>query len=176
YNSFKPEIAVLAALIGGKPNVKWSPGFSVLSKAAKANPGVTASASNFTYSDAGLFAIEIKGAAASVRKTAEEAASALKSIATGTVSKEDLAKAVATAKFDALDASQSGVATLLSAGSGIVQTGKPFQVVETVQSIGGVTADKLKAAAKALLDGKATVAAVGDLHVLPFAEELGLNV
>ncbi|KAJ2965699.1 hypothetical protein NUW58_g10838 [Xylaria curta] len=90
--------------------------------------------------------------------------------------KEDLTKAVAKAKFDALEASQSGVSTLLSAGSGIVQTGKPFQIVETVESINGVTADKLKTAAKALLDGKATVAAVGDLHVLPYAEELGLKV
>jgi ubiquinol-cytochrome c reductase core subunit 2 len=31
-------------------------------------------------------------------------------------------------------------------------------------------------AAKNLLDGKATVATIGDLHVLPFAEELGLNI
>lgn len=31
-------------------------------------------------------------------------------------------------------------------------------------------------AAKSLLEGKATVSSVGDLHVLPFAEELGLNV
>ena len=30
--------------------------------------------------------------------------------------------------------------------------------------------------AKTLLEGKASVAAVGDLHVLPFAEELGLKV
>ncbi|KAK4662578.1 ubiquinol-cytochrome c reductase core subunit 1 [Podospora pseudopauciseta] len=32
------------------------------------------------------------------------------------------------------------------------------------------------AAAKALLEGKASVASVGDLHVLPFAEDLGLQV
>ena len=31
-------------------------------------------------------------------------------------------------------------------------------------------------AAKALLDGKATVSSVGDLYVLPFAGEIGLNV
>lgn len=31
-------------------------------------------------------------------------------------------------------------------------------------------------AAKSLLDGKATLSAVGDLHVLPFAEEIGLKV
>ncbi|KAJ8125019.1 hypothetical protein O1611_g8622 [Lasiodiplodia mahajangana] len=175
FGTFKPEIAVLTALLGGQPNVKWSPGFSVLSKATSGSFGLSASASNLTYSDAGLLAIQISGAAPSVRKTAEEAVNALKSIAAGKIIKEDLAKAVAKAKFDALDASQSGVSTLLSAGSGIVQTGKPFQVVETVQSINSVTADKLTAAAKALLDGKATVAAVGDLHVLPYAEELGLK-
>ncbi|KAI0485810.1 Metalloenzyme, LuxS/M16 peptidase-like protein [Xylaria cf. heliscus] len=175
FGAFKPEIAVLTALLGGQSNVKWSPGFSVLSKATSDAPGANASASNLTYSDAGLLAIQINGTAVAVRQTAHVAVDALKSIAAGSISKEDLTKAVAKAKFDALDASQSGVATLLSAGSGIVQTGKPFQVAETVQSINGVTADKLKTAAKALLDGKATVAAVGDLHVLPYAEELGLK-
>ncbi|KAI1162678.1 ubiquinol-cytochrome C reductase complex CORE protein 2 precursor [Nemania serpens] len=176
FGTFKPEIAVLTALLGGQPNVKWSPGFSLLAKAAAASPGVTVSATNLAYSDAGLLAIQINGTAASVRKTAEEAVKALKRIAAGSTSKEDLTKAVAKAKFEALDASQSGVSTLVSAGSGIVQTGKPFQIAETVQSIDSVTADKLQAAAKALLDGKATVAAIGDLHVLPFAEELGLKV
>lgn len=144
YGTFKPEIAVLAALFGGKPNVKWSPGFTVLSKATAAAPGASASATNLAYSDAGLLAIQINGAAASVRKTAEEAVKALKSIAAGSISKEDLTKAIAKAKFDALEASESGSATLLSAGSGIVHTGKPFQIAETVESINGVTADKLK--------------------------------
>ncbi|KAI0156422.1 ubiquinol-cytochrome C reductase complex CORE protein 2 precursor [Xylariaceae sp. FL1272] len=176
FGTFKPEIAVLTALLGGTPNVKWSPGFSVLSKATAASPGASAFATNFAYSDAGLLTIQINGAAAPVRKVAEESVKALKSIAEGTVSKEDLTKAIARAKFDALEASQSGVSTLLSAGSGIVQTGKPFQLVETVQAISGVTADKLKTAAKSIMDGKATVAAVGDLHVLPYAEELGLKV
>ncbi|KAI1178227.1 ubiquinol-cytochrome C reductase complex CORE protein 2 precursor [Nemania sp. FL0916] len=176
FGTFKPEIAVLTALLGARPNVKWSSGFSALAKATSNSPGAVASATNLTYSDAGLLAIQIHGSAPSVRSTAEAAVKALKDIAAGTINKEDLAKAVSTAKFDALDASQSGVSTLLSAGSGIVQTGKPFQVVETVESIGSVTADKLQAAAKAILDGKATVAAVGDLHVLPYAEELGLKV
>ncbi|KAI1820879.1 ubiquinol-cytochrome C reductase complex CORE protein 2 precursor [Xylaria intraflava] len=176
FGTFKPEIAVLAALLGGQPNVKWSPGFTALSKANAAGHGATASATNLTYSDAGLLTIQISGAAASVRATAEVAAKALKNISEGSISKEDLAKAVAKARFDALEASQSSASTLVTAGSGIVQTGKPFQVAETAQLINGVTADKLKTAAKTLLDGKASVAAVGDLHVLPYAEELGLKV
>ncbi|KAI1780275.1 LuxS/MPP-like metallohydrolase [Hypoxylon cercidicola] len=176
FGTFKPEVAVLAALLGGQPNVKWSPGFTLLSKAAASAPGVVASGTNLAYSDAGLLTIQVTGAAASVRKAGEEAVKALKSIAEGTVSKELLTKAIAKAKFDALEASQSGVSTLLSAGSGIIHTGKPFQIAETIQSIDGVTAEKLQTTAKSLIDGKATVAAVGDLNVLPFAEELGLKV
>lgn len=144
FGTFKPEVAVLSALLGGQPNVKWSPGFTLLSKAAASAPGVVASGTNLAYSDAGLLTIQVTGAAASVRKAGEEAVKALKSIAEGTVSKEDLTKAIAKAKFDALEASQSGVSTLLSAGSGIIHTGKPFQIAETVQSIDGVTADKLQ--------------------------------
>lgn len=105
---------------------------------------MVASGSNLAYSDAGLLTIQITGAAASVRKIGEEAVKALKSISEGGVSKEDLTKAIAKAKFNALEASQSGISTLLSAGSGIIHTGKPFEIAETVKSIDGVTADNLK--------------------------------
>ncbi|EMR67475.1 Cytochrome b-c1 complex subunit 2, mitochondrial [Eutypa lata] len=176
FGTFKPEVAVLSALLGGQPNVKWSPGFNLLSKANAATPGATSTATNLAYSDAGLLTIQITGSAGAVNAHAKQAAAALKSISEGKVSKEDLTKAIAKAKFDALEASQSGVSTLLSAGTGIIHTGKPFQIVETVKSIDGVTAEKLKTAAKSLVDGKASVAAVGDLHQLPFAEELGLTV
>lgn len=144
YGNFKPEIAVLASLLGGQSSVKWAAGFSLLSKAAASAPGAKASASSLTYSDAGLLAIQVTGAAASVRTAAQEAVKALKSIAESGVSKEDLTKAIAKAKFDALASSESGVSTILSAGSGIVQSGKPYQVAETTQGIEGVTADKLK--------------------------------
>ncbi|KAF3001739.1 ubiquinol-cytochrome c reductase core subunit 1 [Neopestalotiopsis sp. 37M] len=176
FGTFKPEVAVLAALLGGQSSVKWTPGFTLLSKIAAANPGTSAFASNLAYSDAGLFTVQISGSAGVVRSTAQEAVKAIKSIVDGGVSKEDLTKAIAKAKFDALSNSEAGVSTILSAGSGLVHTGKPFQIAETIASLEGVTAEKLKTAAKALVDGKATVAAVGDLHALPYAEELGLKV
>lgn len=144
FGTFKPEVAVLSALLGGQPNVKWSPGFNLLSKTNATTPGANSTANNLAYSDAGLFTIQISGAASVVSSHAKQAVAALKGIAEGKVSKENLTKAIAKAKFDALEASQSGVATLLSAGSGIIHTGKPFQIVETVKSIDGVTAEKLK--------------------------------
>lgn len=176
YNTPKAEIAVLASLLGGQSSIKWTPGFSLLSKAVAGVPGLSASTSNLTYSDAGLLTIQLSGPAASVRKGAEETVKALKSIADGSVSKEDVTKAIANAKFDALDAIQSRQSSVLLAGSGLVNSGKPFEPASLAQAIDGVTADKLKTTAKALLEGKASVATVGDLFVLPYAEEIGLRV
>lgn len=151
FGTFKPETAVLAALLGGQSSVKWAPGFSLLSKVASASPALSASATNLAYSDAGLFTIQISGPAAAVRAASQEAAKALKSIAEGNVSKEDLTKAIARAKFDALASSESGVSTVLQAGSGIVHTGKPFQIAETAKSIEGVSADSLKSVSGPLM-------------------------
>lgn len=140
----KPEIAVLASLLGGKSTIKWAPGFSLLSKATAGSPGLSVSATNLAYSDAGLLAVQLSGPAASVRKAAEETAKALKSIAAGTVSKDDLTKAIANAKFDALEKAQLRGPSMLLAGSGIVNSGKPSDLAALASSIDSVTADKLK--------------------------------
>ncbi|KAJ6439616.1 cytochrome b-c1 complex subunit 2 [Purpureocillium lavendulum] len=175
-NGSKPEIAVLAALLGGKPTIKWAPGFSLLSKATAGSAGLSVSSANLAYSDAGLLAVQLTGSAAAVRKAAEETAKALKSVADGSVSKEDVAKAVANAKFDALEKAQLRGPSILQAGSGLVHSGKASDLAALASGIDSVTADKLKTTAKALLEGKATVSTVGDLFVLPYAEEIGLRV
>ncbi|KAL6861034.1 ubiquinol-cytochrome-c reductase complex core protein 2 [Trichoderma novae-zelandiae] len=172
----KPEIEVLATLLGGQPTIKWTSGFSLLSKATAGTPGLSVAASNQAYSDAGLLTIQLSGAAASVRKAAEEAVKALKAIAAGTVSKEDVAKAVANAKFSLLEKAQTRGSSVLLAGTSLLHNGKVQDLAALAKSLDAVTADKLKTTAKALLDGKATVSTVGDLFVLPYAEELGLRV
>ncbi|KAL7926626.1 LuxS/MPP-like metallohydrolase [Trichoderma austrokoningii] len=172
----KPEIDVLATLLGAQPSIKWAPGFSLLSKATAGTPGVSIASSNQAYSDAGLLTIQLTGAAASVRKAAEETVKALKNIAAGTVSKEDVAKAIANAKFSLLEKAQTRSSSVLLAGSGLVNNGRVQDLVALTKSLDAVTAEKLKTTAKTLLDGKATVSSVGDLFVLPYAEELGLRV
>ncbi|TVY88427.1 Cytochrome b-c1 complex subunit, mitochondrial [Lachnellula willkommii] len=174
--SYKPEISVLAALLGGKSSIKWTPGFSLLAKAASSFPGASATTTHFAYSDAGLLTIQFTGSAQAIRGASTEAVKSLKSISEGSISKEDFTKAVALAKYRALEEGQSTDAGLVSTGAGLVHGGKPFQIGEVGKSVEGVTAEKLKSAAKALLEGKATVSAVGDLYVLPYAEELGLKV
>ncbi|CAG8984184.1 hypothetical protein HYALB_00004167 [Hymenoscyphus albidus] len=174
--SYKPEMAVLAALLGGKSSIKWSPGFSLLSKAASAFPGASATTTHFSYSDTGLLAIQFSGSAKAIRDASTEAIKSLKSISEGSISKEDFTKAVAIAKYRALEEGQNIEAGLVATGAGLVHGGKPFQISEVGKSVESVSAQKLQAAAKALLEGKVTVSSVGDLYVLPFAEEIGLKV
>lgn len=140
----KPEIAVLAALLGGQPTIKWAPGFSLLSKATSGASGVSFSAANLAYSDAGLLTIQLSGNAASVRKAAEETGKALKSIANGAVSKDDVTKAISNAKFNILEKAQLRSPSLLLTGSGLVHTGKASDLATLAKGIDGITADKLK--------------------------------
>lgn len=142
--SYKPEIAVLAALLGGKSTIKWSPGFSLLSKASSTFHGATASASHFAYSDAGLLAIQFNGSAEAIRGASTEAIKVLKTISEGSISKEDFTKAVALAKYRALEDGQNFEAGLVSTGSGLVHGGKAFQIDEVGKSVQEVTIEKLK--------------------------------
>lgn len=192
--SYKPEYAVLAALLGGQSSIKWSSGFSLLSKAAQNYPGATINTKSAIYSDAGLLTVDISGSANDVRSAAGEVVNTIKQIASG-VSKEDFTKAKATAKFRELEFGQNIYAGLELTGSGLVTGNKAYQIDETAKAIDGVseealkevsydsctaiyetTTDKLQQAAKAMLENKASVSAVGDLYVLPYAEELGLKV
>ncbi|RDA93003.1 hypothetical protein CP533_5497 [Ophiocordyceps camponoti-saundersi (nom. inval.)] len=172
----KPEIPVLAALLGGEPTIKWAPGFSLLGKACSGMSNLSVSASNLAYSDAGLLAVTLSGPASSVRKAAEATGKALKSIADGSIKEEDVSRAVANAKFEFLDRAQLRDPGMLLTGSGIVTSGKPVDLAAVANAFDSVKKDKVIATAKDLMGGKATVSTVGDLFVLPYADELGLKV
>jgi ubiquinol-cytochrome c reductase core subunit 2 len=142
--SYKPEIAVLAALLGGKSSIKWSPGFSLLGKAASSFPDASAATTHYAYSDAGLLTIQISGSAKAIRGAATEVVKALKSISDGSISKEDFTKAVALAKYRALEEGQNIEAGLVSTGAGLIHGGKPYQIDEIGKSVESVSFDKLK--------------------------------
>ena len=194
--SFKPEMAVLAALLGGQSNIKWSPGFSLLSKATAAYPQAHILTTHHTYSDAGLLTVSMSGNARQISDASKDVVKALKDTAAGKVSSEEIKKARAAAKFDALESGQNIDTGIESTGAGLNQGGKAFQIDEVGKGIEDVTEEQVKKvclatremfadarltrvivqAAKALLDGRASVSTVGDLYVLPFAEEIGLNI
>ena len=141
---FKPEISVLAALLGGQTTIKWSSGFSLLSKAIEKFPSVQVSTTHHTYSDAGLICISLSGDASQIRDAASAVVKTIKSVAAGDVSKQDIQKAVASAKFKALESGQSISTGIELTGAGLIQGGKAFQIDEVGKRIDGVTEEQVK--------------------------------
>ncbi|KAL9124317.1 MAG: hypothetical protein Q9217_006343 [Psora testacea] len=142
--SYKPEMAVLAALLGGQSNIKWSPGFSLLSKATTAYPQAHISTTHHTYSDAGLLTVCMSGNARHIRDASQEVVNALKDTAAGKVSSEDIKKARATAKFKALESGQNIDTGIELTGAGLIQGGKAFQIDEVGKGMDGVSEDQVK--------------------------------
>jgi hypothetical protein len=153
-STYKPEIAVLAALLGGQSTIKWSPGFSLLARAADSFSGVNISTQHAGYSDAGLLYITFTGNAAQIAKASKEAVETLKKIAAGDVAEEDIKKATALAKFKALEAGQQTQPGLEATGNGLIEGGKPFQIDEIGSSISQVSADKVKAVSAGIVAPK----------------------
>lgn len=142
--AYKPEILVLAALLGGESTIKWSSGFSLLSKIKASHPYVHIKTTHSTYSDAGLLSILISGKAGDIGSASAEVVNTLKAVASGTINKEVIKKAIATAKFQALNAGQTVAAGLELTGAGLIQGGKAFQIDDVGKSISGVTAEQVK--------------------------------
>lgn len=172
---YKPAVSVLAALLGGQSTIKWSPGFSLLSKATQDAPIMHIATKSNIYSDAGLLTIEMNGSASDIRSTAGKVVEALKGIAQN-ISKEDFQKAKALAKFKELEYGQETHAAMELTGAGLVHGNKAYQIDEVAKSVDSVTEDQVKQIVKEALENKASVSAVGDLFVLPYAEEIGLMV
>ncbi|EAW14684.1 ubiquinol--cytochrome-c reductase subunit 2 [Aspergillus clavatus NRRL 1] len=175
-SGYKPEISVLATLLGGESSIKWTPGFSLLAKATQGFSGVHVSTKNNAYSDAGLFTISLTGKADQVAAASKNVVDALKKTAAGEVASEDIKKAIALAKFRALESAQTLETGLEATGSALINGSKPYQIGEVAQSFDSVTEAQVKEAAKSFLSSKASVGTVGDIWQLHYAETLGLTI
>ncbi|RPB15560.1 LuxS/MPP-like metallohydrolase [Morchella conica CCBAS932] len=171
---FQPEYTVLAYLLGGQSTIKWSTGSSLLSQTTAGIQGVSAVAKHSAYTDAGLLHITISGPASALKSAGTAAVKAINELAN--VKAEDVKKAIAQAKYDVLAAIEDRSIGLEVIGQAVIASGSAPQVADTVKGLEGVTLDAVKKAVKSILGGKATYAAVGDVHMLPYAEELGLKV
>jgi ubiquinol-cytochrome c reductase core subunit 2 len=141
---YKPEVAVLSAILGGQSTIKWSPGFSLLGKVSGNNPSVDITTHSAIYSDAGLLYTQLHGSATAVRDAAYEVVKAIKDLASGSIDKEVFEKARALAKFKELEYGQNAMAALELTGAGLVQDSKPYQLDESAQKIGEVTIEKVQ--------------------------------
>jgi len=143
-SGYKPETAVLAALLGGESTIKWTPGFSLLAKATQGFSQVKVSTKNYSYSDAGLFTIAVSGKAEQLAAASKNIAEAVKKVAAGDVASEDIKKAIALAKFRALEAGQNLETGVEITGSGLINGHKPYQLGEVAESIEKVTEQQVK--------------------------------
>ena len=143
--SFNPVIPVLTALLGGKSTIKWSPGFSLLSKATQAFPQAHIDTTHHTYSDAGLLTVSLTGSARQIRDASLEVVKTIKDVAAGKISNDDIKRARATAKFSALESGQNIDTGIELTGAGLIQGGKPHHIDEVGKSIEGVNEWQVKA-------------------------------
>jgi ubiquinol-cytochrome c reductase core subunit 2 len=139
---YKPEIAVLSSLLGGQSAVKWSAGFTKLGQAAA--QGAKVKTTSAIYSDAGLLYTTITGSAKAVAQTAQASVDAIKKIANGEISGEEISKAKAAAKFKELEHGQDIRAGLELTGNGLIHNTQPYQIDEVAQKIDGVTEEAVK--------------------------------
>ena len=139
---YKPEISVLAALLGGESTIKWTPGFSLLSKATEGFAGTKAVASSLSYSDAGLLTITVSGS--KVGDASKSVVDAIKKVAAGEVPSEDVKKAAAYAKLNALESVQNISSGLEVTGAALLNGTKPSDAGEIIQAIDGVSAEQVK--------------------------------
>ena len=138
------ELAVLAALLGGEAHVKWSSGLSPLAKLADATCHATAT--NICYSDTGLFTVFVYGKSDKVASAARAALKALKDVASGSVkiSADELQRAVAQAKFAALQNNENKLALIEAVGQTLLNGGDVAATLSPSTLLGKVTADKVK--------------------------------
>ncbi|KAI1791358.1 LuxS/MPP-like metallohydrolase [Ganoderma leucocontextum] len=156
------ELAVLAAHLDATPSVKWSQGTSPI--AAKVPAGASVRSVLLPYSGRGQTSADVKAAG-------QAAVQALK--AAGSLSGEDLQKAVAKAKFAAASSFDAREGLLAAVGPKIL-SGSSASVAEAVSSFEKIDASAYSKAAASLLKTKPTYVAVGDVTSLPYADELGL--
>jgi ubiquinol-cytochrome c reductase core subunit 2 len=143
-SGYKPEAAVLAALLGGESSIKWTPGFSLLAKATEGHSAVHVSTKNHAYSDTGLFAVTVTGKADQVATVSKNVVDAIKKVAAGEVSAEDIKKAIALAKFRALEAAQVLETGVELTGSALINGAKPYQIGELASSFEKVSQQQVQ--------------------------------
>ncbi|WVQ80233.1 hypothetical protein IAT38_002338 [Cryptococcus sp. DSM 104549] len=172
YGSNSPataDLKVLKQLLGGTSSLKWTPGQSPLSQAAAKIPGASAKAFLLPYSDAALFGVLLSApTSAETKALAQDVAQIIKSVGQG-AKDEEVKRAVAKATFAEASSTETLEGLVAAAGPALFAGGEI-----AAESFSGVSASSVQKAASELLKSKPTVVGVGNVSVLPYADELGL--
>ncbi|EJD55050.1 LuxS/MPP-like metallohydrolase [Auricularia subglabra TFB-10046 SS5] len=166
------EHAVLAALLSPTPAVKWSAGASPLAQALPR--GARVESVLFSYSDAALLGFLVQAPRAEdARAAAKAAVDALKAAAAKAPSAEELKGAVARARFRAAFAQDTREGLVAALAPGLLG-GPSVSLESTLSALSSVNAAAVSKAAATLTKAKPTFVAVGNLHEIPYPDEIGL--
>jgi ubiquinol-cytochrome c reductase core subunit 2 len=163
----------LRHLLGGESRLKWAQGQSPLAKAAQAH-NAEVQGLNLEYSDAGLLGFIVHAPAGKIRSAVRDLAAELKKVASGDVSAEALKRAISTARFEAANAVENVDARLAKLGNDIATTGASVSLTDSIADIASIQSANVVDLAKRLVASRPTLAAAGNQHDLPYADELGL--
>jgi len=168
-----PALHALAAHLNPTPALKWASSAAPVASGIPA--GVHARSVLLPYSDATLIGVALESTdGAALGEAAKAVVGAFKDAAAGKVGKEELARAVARAKFQ-LAASVEAREGYVGAFGPKVLKGETVNVQAALDGIQGVSGTSLSQVAGDLVKRKPTYVAIGDLHALPHADEIGLN-
>ncbi|KAI8377768.1 Metalloenzyme, LuxS/M16 peptidase-like protein [Radiomyces spectabilis] len=131
---------VLRYALGGEQTIKFHPSSGLLAQAAsKFSDATQLKAFNFGYSDAGLFGVYVSAPAADASAATAAAAEQLSAVAKG-LSQEELARAIAQAKFAAVANVETRLDRLESVGVQALQSGKYTTASELAAVYGKLSA------------------------------------
>jgi ubiquinol-cytochrome c reductase core subunit 2 len=142
--AYKPEFEVLAKLLGGEASIKWSSGTSILAKAVATHEGVSASTNLAKYSDGGLIYVTLTGPSKALAAAAKDVTDAIKSLSEGQISKDDIKKATAQAKFQAYSAETSDAPAVDLIGLSALANGKVATYEEALKGVSSVSESAVK--------------------------------
>jgi ubiquinol-cytochrome c reductase core subunit 2 len=173
-------VAILQLSLGVGPFVKYSPvgAGSKIGKAAATAAGsgpLAANSVNINYSDSGLFGFQVTAGAKDIRKVLTAVVGAMGQATKGSITDQDLQKAKKQLKALTHGYWESSEAILESIGQQVLGAGKTFPVDAADAAVDKVTADDVNKVAKKILNGKPTLAVVGDLAHTPYLDELVPN-
>ncbi|EGG11432.1 uncharacterized protein MELLADRAFT_41910 [Melampsora larici-populina 98AG31] len=168
-HSSRSEFTILQHLLGSSPSlIKWSNGTTPMAS-------LPLKSFHLPYSDSGLFGFIINAPSDQVKSVTHQALSELKKIAAGNgIDEESVTRAVKKAQFLVASGLESNLIKAETIGSQIHGTGpSPQQVQDIYSSYSQVKPDAVIKAAKNLLNTRPTTVAIGNVHKMPFHDDLG---
>ncbi|WFD35378.1 ubiquinol-cytochrome c reductase core subunit 1 [Malassezia cuniculi] len=165
-------LSVLESLLGGVSSIKWSHGQTPLGALSTQVAGAKAHAFNSSLSDSGIFGLHVTAPHSKAGEAVKASVAALDRIAQGSVASEEVAGAIARAKFAAAAALESSSESAHAVLGAELLDGAVVPVAEKIAALEAVNGSQLSAAAGELLKSKATTVALGNLEQLPYGDEL----